>query len=330
MTTVSIDSNDRTDMREALQDGAFRVLGREVEISEPVLLAGGASKEAWSVDAGGERLLVRRAAAAVIHRHTLSLQHEFAVIEAAYEAGVKAPKPYGYIADLEGREAFVMERLEGETIGRRIVRKDELARARDVCRCSWRRSSRRSTRFRRRGCRSCRRRASSGWSTSSTRSASRIRRSSSASGGCARTARRRATPVVNHGDYRIGNVVVDEHGPRRRPRLGVRASRRSRARPRVRARARVALRRAGEAARRRRRRRAVSRALQRADRLRRAAGGARLLGARGQRRLGDRLSDAGAAAPERAGPQRRARDARPARRRGRVRDLQSAREGGAA
>jgi aminoglycoside phosphotransferase (APT) family kinase protein len=92
------------------------------EISEPVLLAGGASKEAWAVDAGGEKLLVRRAAVGVIHKHTLSLRDEYAVLEAAYEAGVKAPRPIAYIADLDGREAFVMERMDGETIGRRIVR----------------------------------------------------------------------------------------------------------------------------------------------------------------------------------------------------------------
>jgi aminoglycoside phosphotransferase (APT) family kinase protein len=104
------------EMRESLQ----QVLG--VEVSEPVLLAGGASKEAWAVDAGGRKLLVRRAAGGVIHRHTLSLADEYAVLEAAHEAGVKAPRPIVYIADLDGREAFVMERLEGETIGRRIVR----------------------------------------------------------------------------------------------------------------------------------------------------------------------------------------------------------------
>ena len=91
-------------------------------ISEPVLLAGGASKEAWAVDAGEQRLLVRRAGGGVIHRHTLSLGHEFEVLAAAHEAGVKAPRPVAYIEDLDGREAFVMERLEGETIGRRIVR----------------------------------------------------------------------------------------------------------------------------------------------------------------------------------------------------------------
>jgi aminoglycoside phosphotransferase (APT) family kinase protein len=103
------------DMREALQ----AVLG---PISEPVPLPGGASKEAWAVDAGDERLLVRRAGGGVIHRHTLPLQYEFEVLQVAHEAGVRAPRPIAYIADLDGREAFVMERLEGETIGRRIVR----------------------------------------------------------------------------------------------------------------------------------------------------------------------------------------------------------------
>ena len=116
------------EMREALQ----AVLGPDVELSEPVLLAGGASKEAWAVDADGERLLVRRAAGGVIHRHTLSLADEFAVLKAAYAAGVKVPKPHRYISDLAGREAFVMERLEGDTIGRRIVQKEELAAAREA------------------------------------------------------------------------------------------------------------------------------------------------------------------------------------------------------
>src|ERR1700690_4111993 len=105
-------------MREEMQGALSAVLGRGVEISEPVLVAGGASKEAWAVDADGERLLVRRAAATVMHAHTLTLADEFAVLTAAHEAGVTVPRPYGYVADLAGREAFVMERLEGETIGR--------------------------------------------------------------------------------------------------------------------------------------------------------------------------------------------------------------------
>ena len=92
------------------------------DVRDAVLLAGGASKEAWAVDVNGHELLLRRAAGGVIHRFTLSLEHEFRVLEAAYEAGVKAPRPISYYPDLGGREAFSMERVRGETIGRRIVR----------------------------------------------------------------------------------------------------------------------------------------------------------------------------------------------------------------
>jgi aminoglycoside phosphotransferase (APT) family kinase protein len=86
------------------------------------LLAGGASKEAWAVEADGERVLIRRASAGVIHAATLSLEEEFEVLGAAAEAGVKAPRPLAYLGELGGREAFAMQFVEGETIGRRIVR----------------------------------------------------------------------------------------------------------------------------------------------------------------------------------------------------------------
>ncbi len=87
------------------------------------LLPGGASKEAWAVDlADGTKLLVRRAGVGVIHRDMLTLEQEFAVLAAAVAAGVAAPRPVEYLGELEGREAFAMERVEGETIGRRIVR----------------------------------------------------------------------------------------------------------------------------------------------------------------------------------------------------------------
>jgi aminoglycoside phosphotransferase (APT) family kinase protein len=86
------------------------------------LLPGGASKEAWAVHADGDRLLVRRAAGGVIHGATLSLEEEFEVLQAAADAGVRVPRPVAYLGELGGREAFAMELVEGETIGRRIVR----------------------------------------------------------------------------------------------------------------------------------------------------------------------------------------------------------------
>jgi aminoglycoside phosphotransferase (APT) family kinase protein len=86
-------------------------------------VAGGASKEAWSVEtADGHRLLVRRAGGGVIHANTLSLRDEFEVLVAAREASVRVPEPVAYLGDVEGREAFAMEFVAGETIGRRIVR----------------------------------------------------------------------------------------------------------------------------------------------------------------------------------------------------------------
>ena len=96
-------------------------LGSEVVVLRR--LAGGASKEAWAVElADGRRLLVRRASVGVIHRDTLTLEQEFHVLEAARAAGVAAPAPVAYLGDIDGREAFAMELVEGETIGRRIVR----------------------------------------------------------------------------------------------------------------------------------------------------------------------------------------------------------------
>lgn len=100
-----------------------------VEVERAELIPGGASKDTCVVDAvtpeGELELLVRRAAGGVIYSETLSLEQECKVLQVAYKAGIKTPRPYGYLDDLAGREAFVMERLEGESVGRRVVQKPE-------------------------------------------------------------------------------------------------------------------------------------------------------------------------------------------------------------
>ena len=95
-------------------------LGRGVESMR--LLPGGASKEAWAVETSSGHLLVRRAGGGVIHEATLALEEEFRVLEVAWEAGVRVPRPMAYLGRLGDREAFAMELVDGETIGRRIVR----------------------------------------------------------------------------------------------------------------------------------------------------------------------------------------------------------------
>ena len=117
-----------------LRERLTPLFGADIVIERLALLAGGASKEAWALDLrtphGTQLLLVRRAGGGVIHQHTLSLEHEYRVLEVAHAAGVRAPKPYGYLGEIAGRPAFVSERVPGETIGRRIVQRPELAGAR--------------------------------------------------------------------------------------------------------------------------------------------------------------------------------------------------------
>jgi aminoglycoside phosphotransferase (APT) family kinase protein len=124
-----------SDWTEELREQLVQLFG-PLELEPPHLVAGGASKEAWAVEArtadGQLSLFVRRAAGGVIHEGALSLAHEYAVLEAAHAAGVRVPPPYAYLGELGGREAFVQEYVAGETIGARIVRRPELAAAREA------------------------------------------------------------------------------------------------------------------------------------------------------------------------------------------------------
>jgi aminoglycoside phosphotransferase (APT) family kinase protein len=129
-------TTDVDEIRADLEKGLVELLGREVEVLSLGLLAGGASKEAWSVDVAtdGEtlELLLRRATGGAIFTQMLSISDEYRVLDAAYRAGVTVPRPYGYLDDVAGKDAFLMARVKGETIGRRIVRKPELAPAREL------------------------------------------------------------------------------------------------------------------------------------------------------------------------------------------------------
>jgi aminoglycoside phosphotransferase (APT) family kinase protein len=124
------------EIRVALEQRLPELLGGDVEVLSLGLMAGGASKEAWSLDVSrdGEtlELLLRRATGGAIFTQMLSISEEYRILDAADQAGVTVPHPYGYLEDVAGKDAFLMARVKGETIGRRIVRKPELARAREV------------------------------------------------------------------------------------------------------------------------------------------------------------------------------------------------------
>ena len=81
--------------------------------------------------------------------------------------------------------------------------------------------------------------------TRSTRSAIRIPRSNSCATGSIDHRPAPSAPTVVHGDFRLGNVIVGDHGPERGDRLGARPRRRSDGGPRLAVREGVAVRRVG-------------------------------------------------------------------------------------
>ena len=106
---------------------------RSVHIEDLRLLTGGASRQTWAFDAvmGGETLpLVLRSNPR--GGSPMQQETEYRLLEAAHEAGVPVPKVHLLGDESLGAPFFLMERVEGETIPRRLLRDDEYAQARDV------------------------------------------------------------------------------------------------------------------------------------------------------------------------------------------------------
>lgn len=129
----------RDEFAQALRQAIAEAAGSSATIESLHLLPGGASQETWHLDvtiddgtwAGSHALVVRRPLGGKIVATALDLEAEFRVLQAAYDAGVPAPRPYWYFDDVGGKPALLMARLAGETIGRRIVKEPHLAAARE-------------------------------------------------------------------------------------------------------------------------------------------------------------------------------------------------------
>jgi aminoglycoside phosphotransferase (APT) family kinase protein len=111
-------------------------LGRPASVASMRQLTGGASRDAWvadvTVDGAPLAVVLRRDKGGEIMPDALGRAAEFAVLERAHDAGVLAPKPLWVCVDpsVLGAPFFVMQRLEGESVGRRVVRDPLLAAAR--------------------------------------------------------------------------------------------------------------------------------------------------------------------------------------------------------
>jgi aminoglycoside phosphotransferase (APT) family kinase protein len=100
-------------------------------------LAGGASQEVWLVGVGtdgdGERdVVLRRDMDGALSTLARTRVEEYALMQAAHKACVPVPRVFYGPLRLEGRNAFFMDYVPGETIGRRLVRDAAYAQARAV------------------------------------------------------------------------------------------------------------------------------------------------------------------------------------------------------
>ncbi len=116
---------------------AQKLAGPGARIEGLKRLSGGASQETWSFDTAGsgpaQPLILRRAPGgkAVTRTGTaISLATEAAVIARAAKAGVAVPDIAYVLNDADGLgEGYVMARIEGETIARKILREEAYAEA---------------------------------------------------------------------------------------------------------------------------------------------------------------------------------------------------------
>ena len=108
-------------------------------------LAGGASQEVWLVrvadqgeSEGGtgtqkpaeREIILRRDMDGALSAMARTRLEEYTLMQRAAEAGIPVPKLFYEPLTLEGRNAFFMEYLRGETIGRRLVQDPQYAAAR--------------------------------------------------------------------------------------------------------------------------------------------------------------------------------------------------------
>jgi aminoglycoside phosphotransferase (APT) family kinase protein len=110
-----------------------------VRIEDLRLLTGGASRQTWSFDAVIEHPDGKIETLALVLRldprkeaGLMSRETEFALLKAAHEESVPVAKVHLMADDTLGAPGFFMERVEGETIARKLLRDDEYADARKV------------------------------------------------------------------------------------------------------------------------------------------------------------------------------------------------------
>lgn len=125
------------EQREALTGYLSEKMGQEVRIVDAKPLAGGASRDTWHITVQGDtdtqQFVIRRDLPTQMYDDALTRPQEFALMAAAYEHGVKVAKVRYLCTDhtVLGSDFFVMDYVAGISIGPKVVHAPELAHARE-------------------------------------------------------------------------------------------------------------------------------------------------------------------------------------------------------
>ena len=113
-----------------------RVFGDSVPLETFKRLSGGASQETWALAGTDQSAILRRAPGGTSMARSsaaIGLPAEAKLIDAAGKAGVPVPKVLHVLSPDDGLgDGFLMSRVLGETIARPILRNDEFSSARSV------------------------------------------------------------------------------------------------------------------------------------------------------------------------------------------------------
>lgn len=113
-------------------------MDKPVSIIHAAPLAGGASRDSWvlAVQMGDttQRLVLRKDYPTQMNENALTRAQEFAVMQRAHETGVKVARVRYLCTDAQvlGFPFFLMDYVEGISIGRKVITQPELAAARAV------------------------------------------------------------------------------------------------------------------------------------------------------------------------------------------------------
>lgn len=117
---------ERSD-RDRVEQVLRTVLG-DHEVTGLERLTGGASRQTWSATVGGQRVIAQRQQA----ESEREMRIERDVLEAAESGGVPAPRVIDCVEGDDGVVTLITRFVEGEAIARRILRDDEFETARAV------------------------------------------------------------------------------------------------------------------------------------------------------------------------------------------------------